>query len=107
MKQFINCNSTHVIYAIHCTQWQLIYTWCMTGKLKLRVAEHIAYIEKRMPTSSGAARHFIVNHAAKLDSFSFYAIERVFKPKRGGNWRCLVNNREAFWIFHLNTFHRA
>lgn len=35
--------------------------------------------------------------------FSFFGLEKVVKPRRGGNWVHKLFSREAYWILHLNT----
>lgn len=45
----------------------------------------------------------IDHHNNTLDCFSFFAIWRVSKPKRGDDWVKKLFYREAFWICQLHT----
>lgn len=102
-KQFINCNTTLVVYCIEYTACSLSYVGCTKRKLKTRISEHISKIQHRRTAISGAAKHFIDHHGASLSHFSFYGSERVNKPMRRGNWVHKLFVRETFKILHLNT----
>lgn len=52
---------------------------------------------------SGASRHFSVKHDGDISTMQAYAIEKVFKPIRGGDWWWKLLNREAFWILRLGS----
>lgn len=99
----MNCNSHHVVYVIHCTACRINYIGCTIRKLKTRVAEHIADIRNVYGQQSGASRHFSTIHEGKFDTLQVYAIEHVYKPLRGGDWRQKLLNREAFWILRLGS----
>lgn len=44
IQQFINCNTTYVVYCITCTCSDLLYIGCTKRKLKTRIAEDISLI---------------------------------------------------------------
>lgn len=74
IRDFINCNSTYVVYNIVCRSCNLIYVGCTKRKLKTRIAEHVADILHCRTNVSGAAKHFLEKHSGSLEFFSFYAI---------------------------------
>ncbi|XP_056372529.1 fibroblast growth factor 18 isoform X1 [Hyla sarda] len=39
IKQYVNCNTTHVIYLIYCTKCKMQYVGCTTTPLKMSAAE--------------------------------------------------------------------
>lgn len=73
-------------------------------KVKKRIAEHVSAIIRGLHHYSGAVSHFVLKHNNALSSFSFYGIEHVTKPSRGGDWRRSLLNREAYWILRLKTW---
>lgn len=99
INSFLNCNSHHVIYVISCKTCSLNCVGCTIRHLKIRVAEHIYNVKKGQVQHSGVAKHFIECHQGDITSLQVYAIERVFKPTRGGNWRHKLLMREAFCFF--------
>lgn len=101
IKYFLNCNTTYVVYHIVCTLCDLTYVGCTKRTLKKRIAEHVADIVHKRVNVSGASKHFIDKRDGSRNSFTFYAIERVEKPKRGGNWEHKMHNREVYWILVL------
>lgn len=103
VSTFLNCNSHHVIYIIYCNQCHQNYVGCTIRPLKARIAEHVYGISKGSIHHSGAVRHFVSCHNSSMATFQVYAIEKVTKPVRGGNWRKKLLMREAFWILRLNT----
>lgn len=76
---------------------------CTSRKLKTCLYEHIFYILNGSLNASGVAKHFVEQHASSIDDFSFFAVEKLPKPSRGGDWQCILCNKEAFWILHLDT----
>lgn len=54
---------------------------------------------------SNASKHFIESHDRDLAMFSVVGIERVNRPKRGGDWSKCVMNNGAYWIMKLQTWY--
>lgn len=107
INSFINCSTSYLVYVIYCTFCNLIYVGCTKRSLKKRIAEHTADILHERTNVSRAARHFIDIHKSSLNTFCFSGIERVYKPKRGGNWENKLHNREALWILQLKSRYPA
>lgn len=103
INSFINCDTSHVVYIIQCREWNLCNIGCTIRKIKLRIAEHFSAIDKHHIHHSGETSHFIQAHEGNVISFSYYAIEHVAKPTRGGDWRKVLLVREAYWILRLGT----
>lgn len=55
---------------------------CTKRSLKKHIAEHVADISHKRVNVSGASKHFIDKRDGSLNSFKFYAIERVGKNKK-------------------------
>lgn len=80
VKQFINCNTKNVIYAISCTACQ---------KLKERIWRHISDVPHALSRNvSSASFHFFSVHGGYTESLKAQGIERVFPPIRGGDFKC-------------------
>lgn len=56
-----------------------------------------------MRNVSIVSKHFRDFHHGDLSFMQVIGIERVFQPKRGGDWCNLVLMSEAYWILKLNT----
>lgn len=106
IQQFINCNSNHVVYHILCLECNKGYVGCTTRKLKTRIQEHIRDSNNCIASNaSNVSKHFSQHHQGDLSSLRIYGRERVNRPRRGGDWRRALLNREAFWILRLATSH--
>ena len=69
--------------------------------LKLRIAEHKASI-RNGNMDYAIARHYKEKGHGSAASLKFLGIEQV-SSSRGGNNKKLLLQREAFWIFTLNS----
>lgn len=105
IHSFLNCNTTHVVYCIMCTCCNLKYIGCTKRKLKKRISEHISDVmHKRTNVGCSQTLHRTTWRLfGQFFQFFFFGLERVIKPRRGGNWLHKLHVREAFWILHLNT----
>lgn len=87
---FTNCNSTHLVYMITCTQCNLQYIGCTIRKRNARIREHIQVIqipaESRRNTSN-VSKHYRDVHGNNTDTFQAMGIEKVSKQNRGGDWQ--------------------
>lgn len=80
----------------------LVYVGQTKRPLKLRIAEHKAAIRNRN-MDYAIARHYVqANHGSNA-SLKFWGIERILPSQRGGDIVKYLLQREAFWIFTLNT----
>lgn len=106
IQRFINCNSDHVVYSVRCSVCNLNYVGCTTRKLKTRIQEHIRDSSNpNVGNASNVSKHFLHCHQGNLSGLQVFGIEKVNKPRRGGDWRRALLNREAFWILRLDTSH--
>lgn len=93
---FISCTHRHV----H------VYVGCISRKLKLRISEHIGAAKRATDTLyniSSVSRHFRDTNDGDLSSLKVVGIERVFMPRRGGNWFRRLLMREALWILKSDS----
>lgn len=104
IKQFINCNSTYVIYVIYCSICHKFYIGSTIRKLKVQILEHLIDIETISNRNfSGESKHFIEEHQRQTLSFSFHGLERILPPHRGGDLEIKLRDREAYWILMLGS----
>lgn len=86
VQSLINCNSHHIVYVIPFTKCNICYISCTIRIFKIRIAEHLAAINKKHTYHSGAVSHFVLKHDGNVSSFINYGIEGVAKPNRGGSF---------------------
>lgn len=106
INNFLNCNSTQVIYMIKGKLCNLQYIGCTTRKLKVRVREHICGAQMGQSFSrniSNISRHFRETHHGYITHPEVVGMEKVTPPPRGGDWQKKNSMREAFWILKLKT----
>ena len=70
--------------------------------LKVRIAEHKAAI-RNGNMDYAIARHYKERSHGSAATLRFIGIEKVNLPPRGGNTVKLLLQREAYWIYTLNT----
>ena len=100
IKGICSCHSKGIIYMLTCPCGKA-YVGKTSRELKVRISEHRSSIRTASLTSP-VAQHFVqYNHL--VSSLRYTAIEKVERPKRGGNFENIILKREAFWISHLNT----
>lgn len=103
MRQFMNCNSKFVVYAINCISCSVQYVGCTTNSFKTRIRKHLSYIKPTLNTNvSMALKHFIQQHGGDTSSFKCMAIEKVIRPHQGGDHHGKLS-RESFCIFELES----
>lgn len=86
VRQFIYCDSIYVVNYVRCVDCNVGYVGCTTRKLKTRILEHLhdaGNTEARNP--SDVSKHFSVCHSGNLNSLRVCGIERVNRPRRGGD----------------------
>ncbi len=96
----ISCKTANVIYLLRCP-CGLCYVGKTSRPLKNRISEHRCAIRHRDPKSP-VAQHF-ANSRHSVSTLQHIGIEVVKCPRRGGDINILILQREAFWIFTLDT----
>lgn len=95
IKQFINCDSTYVIYAIHCSICHKSYIGSTIRKLKVRILEHLNDIVAITSRNvSGVSKHFIEGHHRQTFPLTFHGLERILPPHRGGDLEVKLRDRK-------------
>ena len=100
INDVITCTTTHVIYLIKCP-CGLVYVGKTSRQLKQRMSEHKSTI-RRNDRNYPIAVHFN-DSKHDISSFRFQGIEKVSLPERGGNIDEILNRREVYWIYNLQT----
>ena len=96
----ITCSTTFVVYLIKCP-CGLAYIGKTNRALRTRISEHRSNIrcgDERNPV----AAHF-KKYGHSITSFRYWGIEKVDMPPRGGDHNRLLLQREAYYIYTLNT----
>ncbi|KAL2095452.1 hypothetical protein ACEWY4_010171 [Coilia grayii] len=102
VKGRITCRTASVVYMLKCP-CGLCYVGKTNRELRLRITEHKSSIRRKCETSP-VARHFnIMGH--DICSLRFQGLELVNQHRRGGDRERTLLQREAFWIFTLQTVH--
>ncbi|CAJ0954261.1 unnamed protein product [Ranitomeya imitator] len=102
IKEHYTCDTNYVVYIIKCP-CGLLYVGETTQAIKDRISSHKSTIrcEKTwlpLPLHFKEARH-------NVSQLRFQIIERVPRPRRGGNHVRLLKQRETFWIYTLDSLH--
>ncbi|OCT96155.1 hypothetical protein XELAEV_18013838mg [Xenopus laevis] len=104
IRDYINCNTSTVVYLITCLKCQKQYVGCTSRTLKERIREHLSQIKNpKTVEKSNITRHFSRCNGSDVAYFSVQGIEKVRLGSRGGNLAGLLAKRELFWIFYLHT----
>lgn len=100
IKGVISCNTKNVIYMIKCP-CGLAYIGKTRRCLKTRIAEHRSNIRLNDQRNPIAVHFNALKH--NLATLRYIGIEQVKVPRRGGDVDRLLLQREAFYIYTLNT----
>ncbi|XP_056378779.1 uncharacterized protein LOC130274454 [Hyla sarda] len=100
IKDFINCSTRAVVYVAVCS-CALMYVGKTIRELRRRVLEHIGDIRNKRDTA--LARHVNEIHGGDTKGMTFFGIEKMNPSSRGGDLDKLLLQREARWIFNLET----
>lgn len=105
IKQYLNCNTRHVVYVMTCNSCHIQYVGCTTRMFKERMREHLGGMRSERSTGnfSNPAKHFRDVHGGDMSDLSIMGVERVPKPFRGGDHKKRLLLREARWIFNMHT----
>ncbi|CAJ0947477.1 unnamed protein product [Ranitomeya imitator] len=101
LKKFGNCRSTGVIYRATC-QCGITYVGKTIREFR-RVGEHLGDIRHQRDTP--IAKHVNGLHGGDTKVMRFMGIDKIDMPIRGGDLDRLLLQREASWIFTLDTCH--
>ncbi|XP_073433457.1 uncharacterized protein [Dendrobates tinctorius] len=99
---YFTCNSNFVVYLIKCP-CGLGYVGETTQHVKDHISNHKSTIRCEN-TLLPIPAHFVENRHS-VSQLKFQVIEQIPVPRRGGNRIQTLKEREAYWIYHLNTLH--
>ena len=102
INDFINCNTTFVIYRLKCTCPGVFYVGRTKRRLRDRLAEH-KYAIRTNNMVYPIARHFKDVHNSNDTLLRIIGIEHVKPLTRGGDRLRKLNQRETFWIHSLDA----
>lgn len=104
IKQYVTCNSTHVMYLVTCDKYKVQYVGSTAYSFKIRTRRHQSDVKSSFLTRmSAVSAHCVLAHNRDTSSLYFQAIEKVHKPIRYGDYIRKLCGRKAFWIFKLQT----
>lgn len=102
-NDFINCNTTFVIYRLTCPCPEgFFYIGRTKRRLRDRLAEH-KYAIRIKNQDYPMARHFEICPNANDSLLKIEGIEHIKPLVRGGDRQQKLNQREAFWIYQLKA----
>ncbi|XP_075448365.1 uncharacterized protein LOC142490239 [Ascaphus truei] len=101
IKGHINCLSTHIVYAITCP-CGLQYIGRTKRALCIRFLEHRRNIIHGLKTHS-LSRHYELKHNKDPSSLVIMGVEAINSTLLSGDRHKLLNLRETYWIYELNT----
>lgn len=100
IREFINCQSTGVVYMAQCTGPQ-IYVGKTIQQLRRRISNHISTITTAKDTP--LSRHVRHVHAGDLKVLKFWGITKIKLGPRKGNLNKRLLQEEARWIYQLGS----
>lgn len=101
IKQFITCNTTHVVYALRCP-CGLLYIGRTKRLLRVRIAKHVHNISIGFKDHN-VSLHFKKFHGQDPSGLTFWGIDHIKPAWRGGNIVRELSKRETQWIFMADT----
>lgn len=99
-KDFISCNSTHVVYALQCP-YGLMYIGPTKHTLGKWVSEQINNIKIGYKDHS-ISMHFRCKHNRDPSGLKFWGIEKMYPDWRGNNRVRELSKCEIKWIYLTN-----
>lgn len=74
IRQYIHCNSKHIVYAIECDKCKIQYVGCTINQQKICIRRHLIDTQKSEAVNlSNASRHFCDVHGGNVSNFVFMA----------------------------------
>lgn len=108
IKQFINCGTNYVVYALICP-CGLLYVGRTIRPLRVRFGEHknnilcIGDPNRTQRNNYSVPRHFREHHNADPSGLKLFGIEAIKKNHDEGVRFQTLCRRETFWIFSLGS----
>ncbi|CAJ0949979.1 unnamed protein product [Ranitomeya imitator] len=97
---FYTCDTNYVVHLLNCP-CGLLYVGETTQHLRDRIAGHKSTIRCKK-TWLPVPHHFVIaNH--NVSQLRVHVIEQVKRPRRGGDHIRRLKEREAYWIYTLQT----
>ncbi|OCT63445.1 hypothetical protein XELAEV_18044541mg [Xenopus laevis] len=100
LEHFMNCKTSGVIYVMTC-QCGKRYVGKTKREFRRRILEHVGDVKHKRNTS--LARHINETHNGCLEMLKFTAVDRIEPTLRVGDIDRKLLQREAQWIYWLNT----
>ena len=100
-KEFYNCGSDFVIYALACP-CNLLYVGRTIRPLRQRFGEHRRKIEAGKDKHS-VPRHFLECHQKSTNGLKVWVIEQIPKKYTEAERFHRLCERETFWIYSLGA----
>lgn len=101
IKEFITCNTTHVVYALECP-CRLMYIGRTKRCLKVRIAEHVQNIKIGFKDHN-VSLQFKMFHNQDPSGLKFWGVDHLKPAWRGSNIVRELSKRETQWIFLTET----
>ncbi|XP_069617342.1 uncharacterized protein [Ranitomeya imitator] len=100
IRDYHTCESNYVVYIIKCP-CGLLYVGETIQAIRDRIISHKSTIRcgkiwLPLPAHFKEARH-------NISQLRFQVLEKVHRPRRGGNHIQLLKQRETYWIYTLDT----
>lgn len=102
IRDFINCNTTFIIYRLSCPCKNVFYVGRTKRRLRDRLAEHKYAIRTNNPDYH-MATHFLHKHNKNDSLLKIEVLEHVRPLNRGGDRIRKLSQRESFWIHCLDA----
>lgn len=101
IKQFINCNTSRVLYMLECPCRKL-YVGKTKHSLKIRIGEHLSSI--RLPDDETLiSEHFTKHHNGQTKGLKVKKFHALKLPNRRGDFNTILLRKEKECIFCLET----
>ena len=104
VRQELSCNSSNVIYLIHCKKCNLQYVGSTTTEFKVRFRNHKSSMKTNKKTCEVAIHFNRTPHV--LSDFTFQCIDQI-QTSTSENTEHLLITKEAYWsaqLFSLSPF---
>jgi hypothetical protein len=104
VRQKLSCNSSNVIYLVHCKKCNLQYVGSTTTEFKVRFRNHKSSMKTNKKTCEVAIHFNRTPHV--LSDFTFQCIDQI-QTDTSENTEKLLITKEAYWsaqLFSLSPF---
>ena len=100
VRQRLSCNSTNVIYLVHCIKCKLQYVGSTTTEFKVRFRNHKSAMKTNKKTCEVAIHFNRSPHI--LSDFTFQCIDQIQSNTSQDTEKLLIT-KEAYWSAQLYT----